>query len=67
MTQAMNLMRQKDANAKARFYAGETSVHPHGVSGKQVVLPSEDGKSCWDTHPRAWQFSEWGNACGATE
>lgn len=65
----MNLsqIRAADAKEKAAYYRGDTDRHPHGVSGKRYLLPPEDDNRCWDTAPTAWQFSEWGNACGAVE
>lgn len=53
--------RERDAKAKAAFFAGETGRHPHGQSGLWFLLPYEDDRRCFDGR---YEFSEWGNAAG---
>lgn len=57
-------IREGEARSKSAFFAGEADDHPHGLSGLRAILPYENEKGCWDTHPRGWQVSEWGNAAG---
>lgn len=61
----LEALRARDARDKVAFFAGVTDRHPHGESGKRWILPPETGKGCWDTHPGAVRFSEWGRASGA--
>jgi hypothetical protein len=57
-------LRERDAKRAAAFYAGETDIHPRGVSGKRWLIPPENDRRCMDTHPRAYSYSEWGNLAG---
>jgi hypothetical protein len=58
-------LRAAEARAKAAFYAGKTDIHPHGLSGLRWIVPPEDGKNMWDTHPNDYHFSEYGNLSGS--
>lgn len=57
-------LRAREAQALSKFYAGETDVHPHGLSGKRAILPSHLATDCRDTARHAFEFSEWGNLAG---
>lgn len=58
--------RKREAKAKSDFFAGDSSTHPHGRSGLRWIVLPECGNSQWDTAPRAFEFSEWGNLAGLT-
>lgn len=49
-----------------RFYTGG-DIGPVGQDQKRFILPQILTQNCWDTHPRGWQFSEYGNDAGMTE
>jgi hypothetical protein len=57
-------IRAEEAKGKIAFYGGETDRHPQGESAKRFLVPYENGKGCWDTHPRGYLRSEWGNLAG---
>lgn len=42
--------------------SGNTDDHPSGLCGKAWIIPENEGKSTWDTHPSQYQFSEWYHA-----
>jgi hypothetical protein len=56
--------RAEDAKRLSDFMSGKSNVHPHGASGMMCIIPRQATKNCWDTDPRAWYFSEWGNNAG---
>lgn len=57
--------RAKDAAQLSAWYRGEDVRHPHGLSGHGWIIPPQDTKRTWDTHPPAYQFSEYGNNAGS--
>jgi hypothetical protein len=59
-------VRLSDAKRLSAWYEGKADAHPHGLSGHQIILPRHLTSNCWDTAPRAYAYSEWGNACGIT-
>lgn len=57
--------RAHDAKGKIAFLSGQSDVHPHGWSGRRHLVPCElDNAGCWDTSPRGWVYSEYGNDAG---
>ena len=60
----LNKSRERDAKRKLLFYHGRTDTHPHGISGKNWIIPYDFSKSLWDTSKDCPYFGEWANACG---
>jgi len=58
-------LRAQHAKALSDWYAGITDRHPHGRSGLEGIIPYDLSSDTWDTHPRGWEFSEWGNQAGS--
>jgi len=58
--------REIDTRRKIDFMSGDNDIHPHGASGREVLVPMETTTNCWDTSSMGWRFSEYGNEAGMT-
>ena len=56
--------RVENVRAEIAYLKGETDKHPCGVSGKSRIIPHCESKNCWDTAPKGFRYSAWGNAAG---
>lgn len=62
----MSALRAFEARGKAAWFA-DKGPHPHGLSGHRHIIPAEESRDMWDTHPRGRVFSEWGNEAVADD